>query len=414
MFDLASALKAAKSGDTLVIPAGDYGDRTIRRISGLTLDAASARFRTLVLSECTDVELRGVVIDFTPDEASVSSTSALRVSSSKGVTISGGKISGGLAVAGVSQDVLPTDPRPGDAILGLPIGRGLTIENSAEVRVRGLEISNFHKGVVLSNVAGLAIVGNDVHDVRTSTIVGGNVSTALIAENRLTKARPWKFGGSGDHGDFIHLWTVPAKQTGPSTDIVIRDNLIDQGEGDAILGIYFDDNRNGLGFAGVVIEANVILNGNAQGVALEQVHGVVRDNVMLQTSGTPKQGPSLLLRTGCDVVVVGNEMPDTYGTVAKAAEGGRYSYNVLRPIAVASAEVLSAVREAWAGEFRATPGQPDNPPEPPPRDELREILARRTVVKREPLKTKGRVSIDFKTPAESDAFLAAVLAVPQA
>ena len=45
------------------------------------------------------------------------------------------------------------------------------------------------------------------------------------------------------------------------------------------------------------------------------------------------------------------------------------------------------------------------------RDELRERLAMRTGVKLEPLKTKGRIILDFKKPAEAEAALAAVLAI---
>ena len=410
MFDLAAALKAAKSGDTITIPPGDYGDVLIRRVSGLTLKAAGARFRTLVLSEVTGLALLGVAIAFTPDAKSVSSTSALRITLSQGVVIDGGLLTGGLAIAGLPQDTPVSVSRSaaGDAIIGLPIGRGVTIENSTDVTLRGVDVSRFHKAVVLSNVSGLRILRNELHDVRTSPIVGGNVSHALIEDNHLHTARPWNYGGKGDHGDFIHLWTVAGKQTGPSDDIVIRSNLIDQGQGDPILGIYLDDKGNGLGFTGVVIEDNTILNGNAQGIALERVQGTVRRNVLAQTSGTPKQGPSLLLREACDVVVEANDMPDTYGTVAKAAAGGVYCENVARPIAIASASDLAAMRGAWAARFEAPVAAE---PEAPPRDELRERLAMRTGVKLEPLKTKGRIILDFKKPAEAEAALAAVLAI---
>lgn len=410
MFDLAAALKVAKSGDTITIPPGDYGDVLIRRVSGLTIRAAGARFRTLLMSEVTAFALLGVTIALTPDAKSVSSTSALRITLSKGVTIDGGKITGGLAVAGLPQDTPVTVSRSavGDAIIGLPIGRGVTIENSNDVTLRRLDVSGFHKAVVLSNVSGLRILGNELHDVRTSPIVGGNVSRALIEDNHLHTARPWNYGGKGDHGDFIHLWTVAGKQTGPSDDIVIRGNLIDQGQGDPILGIYFDDKGNGLGFAGVVIEDNTVLNGNAQGIALERVQGIIRRNVMAQTSGTPKQGPSILFREACDVLVEGNSLPDTYGTIAKASAGGLYAGNQLQPLVIAAPAELAGLRTAWGAKFAPPPVVV---PELPARDELREIIARRTLVKQEPLKTKGRVTLDFKTPADADAFLVAVLAV---
>lgn len=362
MFDFQSALKAAKSGDTIVVPPGEYESYTVRRVAGLTIDGKGAKFRSLVFSECVDLKLVNIEVVFVPDEKSISSTSALRISSSQGVEISAFKITGGVAIAGSSPDVLPTDPRPGDAIIGLPIGRGMTVENSTDVKVLSGSISKFHKGIVLANVKGLVIKQNDLSDFRTSPIVGGNVSHAEISENKLSCSRPWKFGGNGDHGDFIHLWTVEGKQTGPSDKIVIKNNLIDQAEGDAILGIYLDDNNKGLGFSNVVIEGNIILNGNAQGVALERVQGVVSENLLLQTSGTAKQGPSILLRAGCNVNVNKNVLPDTYGTIAKKAAGGTYSENVLLPLAIAKSEDLSDSRKTWNALYRSVAPQPE--PEP--------------------------------------------------
>jgi Right handed beta helix region len=408
MFDLASELKAAKSGATITIPAGDYGDVIIRRVAGLSLKAeADATFRSLVLSECSELALTGLDIAFTPDEKSVSNTSALRLSLCQDVTVEGGRIIGGPAIAGLPQDASVDVPRAavGDAIIGLPIGRGISIENSNDVAVRGIDVGGFHKGLVLSHVAGLKVQRMAIHDVRTSTIVGGNVSRALIEDSHLHSARPWNFGGKGDHGDFIHLWTVAGKQDGPSEDIVIRSNLIDQGQGDAILGIYFDDKGNGLGFAKVLVEGNTILNGNAQGIAMERVAGAVLGNTFVQTSGTAKQGPSILFREACAVEVDGNSLPDTYGTIAKAAAGGIYGKNILRPLGVASAEELASLRSAWAARFAL----PVTEYPAPVGDRLREVFSRYTVAKIEPLKTKGRVIVDFKTPVEGQAALAAVL-----
>jgi hypothetical protein len=101
-------------------------------------------------------------------------------------------------------------------------------------------------------------------------------------------------------------------------------------------------------------------------------------------------------------------MPDTYGTIAKASAGGTYRGNVARPIAIAAASDLAAMRATWAARFEA-PAVAE--PEAPPRDELRERLGIRTGAKLEPLKTKGRIILDFRRPAEAEAALAAVLAI---
>lgn len=217
--------------------------------------------------------------------------------------------------------------------------------------MEGCDLGESHKGIVLNNSSALRLLRNDIHDTRTGQISGAGVSDVVIEANRLYNSRPWNFGGRGDHGDFIHLWTEPKYQSEPSTEIVIRDNLIDQADGFPILGIYLDDNGNGLGFKNVDISQNVILNGNGQGVRLERTQGAVMNNWAVQTSGGPGDAPSIRLWDGCDVTMAGNVMADIYGAI-KAA--GAMAANTVELPAVDLAGAAQQ-RAVWLAQFRPQP-----------------------------------------------------------
>ncbi|ODT87845.1 MAG: hypothetical protein ABS78_09685 [Phenylobacterium sp. SCN 70-31] len=190
-------------------------------------------------------------------------------------------------------------------VIGLPAARGVTIENSSEVTISNVEIHQFHKGIVLAKASKISILDNEIHDLRTSPIVGGGLNDIVIDGNKLSNSTPFRWG-SVDHGDYIHIWTSTA--VGQSKNITITNNVIQQGDGTALLGIYLDDNNNRLGFENVDISNNLIANGNHQGIRLENVfNSSISDNTLVQTSGNSKSGPGIVFaKESSGNVVSGN------------------------------------------------------------------------------------------------------------
>jgi Ca2+-binding RTX toxin-like protein len=303
---LKAALSSAKSGDTISLSGGNYGDFSLSGLkfaSDVTIKSADpgnvAAFHSLSVTGSSGINFVGVNIDMTPTMTTYAYSSAFRISGSSDISFSGGKIAGGAAVNGVSPDAPVGASDSSGNVLGHYTGRGVTIEKSSSVTIENTEISQLMKGIVLSHVDGLKLVGNEIHHTRTGMISGGDVSNALIDGNNIYSSNPHNFSGAGDHADFIHLWTSASGQDGPSENIVITNNLIKQGDGQAILGIYLDDNGLGVGFKNAVISDNAILNGNFQGLRLENVFdSIVQNNTLLQTSGEAKTAPGILLRSG--------------------------------------------------------------------------------------------------------------------
>lgn len=414
-FDLLKALSAAKAGATILVPPGAYGDVTLGKLvfsEPVTIAAEDAkippRFRILTIGNSEGLILRGLVCRLTPDAKTTSDTAALRIVNSKRIVVQDCTMACGMAVVGIDKSAPATVSRPGDSIIGMPIGRGLTLYDCTEITIDGCDVSTAHKGIVLDKCQGVTITGNEVHHCRTSAISGGGDARVRISGNHLHSAHPWRYGEDpkSDHGDFIHLWTVAG--CGPVADVEICDNLIDMAEGSPIMSIFLED-RLGLGFPGVSVGGNTIINGDAQGIALTNAQGSVTGNVLLRPAGVVR-GPEILLRGTRDLVIEGNTLHDGfYRNVAGTAAGGPYPKNAILAGEADDPKVIAAAKAAWAAAHGRVEPAPMEPP--PVRDELRDLIARRTVVKQEPLKTKGRVSLDWKTPAEADAFLAAVGAI---
>lgn len=309
---LTAALSSVKAGDTIQLGAGNYGDVLIRGkvfTTDVTITSKDpgnpAVLHSLNVMNSGGINFVGVNVDYTPDATTMTFSAAVKVTDSADITIKGGVINSGAAVSGVTADATKLDGTGN--VIGMWTARGINIHGSKDVVVDGVEITKVFRGITMGESENVTIKNSYIHNVRTSHIVGADLDGLTIENNHLEEAHPFKWG-TIDHGDFIHIWTDPSDQTTATKNIKITGNFIEQGNGTAILGIYLDDNRNKLGFDNVTISNNVILNGDGQGVRLENTfNSVVSNNTMLQTSGTTKDAPGIILTDGShDVEVKGN------------------------------------------------------------------------------------------------------------
>jgi hypothetical protein len=308
---LSSALASAHAGDVISLSAGNYGDVSISGktfASDLTITSAdpahAAMIRSLDVENSAGIHLNNLNVNFTPTAATMSYTSAVTINGSHGITITGGVMTGGVALNGVAQTATAQDATGN--VIGLATGRAITIQNSSGVKVSGTNISHFDRGVILVDSTATTLDGNNIHDLRRTAIAGtGNNLT--IENNNLHDAHPWKFGDTasqGDHADFIALWT-DAGQTTASDNIVIRGNIMAQGAGTPILGMWMQGNT--AGFTNVTISGNAIEIGNNQGIALKDVSGgsITNNTLVEQAGGTA--APVIFLQSGAkNIDVSGN------------------------------------------------------------------------------------------------------------
>lgn len=304
--ELKAALGAAQGGDTIKLASGEYGELNLKNYSyegdgvKITSDDPEnmAVFDKITLYGSDNLHFDRIEIDFEP------------------VGNTGYKV-GFRAVEGenisLTNSVLEGGVNPNAANPDSPVGFGVQIQRIDNMLLEGNDISHFHVGLNMAYVDGLTVKENLIEEVRTSPMTGGAVNNVEISGNHFGSSHPVNLGGAGDHGDMVHIYPLSG-QTGPMENIVIRDNFFEQGSGeDAILGVYIDDSGSGgsgLGYRNVVIENNVIHNGDAQGIRAENVDGLtIADNSLIQSSGeTLGEAPGIVLTSGTQNVVVENNI----------------------------------------------------------------------------------------------------------
>lgn len=310
--ELKSALASAQGGDRIELRAGDYGVLSLRDLSfasGVTLTAHEEeppQFNSISLWECGGLIFDKINLDFEPTIETLEWSSPFRVDGSSNISIVNSTITGGNAVGGINADS-PAGSQGSTGINGFPIGVGLSFHHSNDITIENNLITEFSSGVRFNDVDGIAMNENEIHSVRKVPVGGAEVDNVHMEGNYFHDLTPWKFGGLGDHGDFVHFWTNPDQEI-PSQNLVFINNFFAQGDGVPVLGVYLDDNNNDMGFEGVLIKDNVIHLGNAQAMRMEDVVGLqILDNTLVQASGTERDAPKIYLDYGNrDVVIDGN------------------------------------------------------------------------------------------------------------
>jgi parallel beta-helix repeat protein len=350
---LAAIVSKAEPGDVISLAPGDYGDAYLRGrnfTAPVTITSADtarpAHFRTLAIVSMTDIVIRDINVELTPDAKTQGHTPALRVANSSRVLIDNVRIKGSVATIGIDENTDRDAPRNTVNVIGRPTARGISIEKSSDVTIEGSEISQHLHGIVVTG-SDITIRGNKLHHMRKSFILG-TAERLRIEGNHLYSPHPWNYGGNGDHGDFIALWGATG-QTAPAKGIRIVNNLLEQGDGAPFIGMLIG---SAPGFADMEITDNVLLMTGAQGIALMNVNGIVARNVMFRTGGTPKDAPSILLRGTSNVVVENNVLTDTYQTIAKASGPSTFKRNKVLSNGVASPTELEKARSAWQAVAR--------------------------------------------------------------
>ena len=329
---LQSAIASAVSGDIIRLASGSYGDITIARAfsSDVTITSLNpgdpAHLNTLNISSSSHVRIDGLNVYFAPTASTLSFTPIVTISGSNNITFVHGAVTGGAALNGINPDAATLDSTGN--VIGFPTGYAFSISQSTGVLIDSVDISQVNKGIALNKAVQVTISHNNIHDIRSSGIVGTG-SQITIDGNKIHDSNPWHWG-SGDHADYVALWT-DAGQSGASTNIRVVNNLFEQGNGTAILGMWLQGGA--AGFSGVTISGNTIVVANTQGISLWDVANVTVDhNTLLQPSGEPQYAPGILLYSGARSVIVSENI---VGSVRDSSGSTGINVNTLRDNLVA-------------------------------------------------------------------------------
>jgi hypothetical protein len=385
---LARVFAAALSGDTIRLAAGEYPKGYLSRAfdTPITLQAADPasppRFTgTLTLRNAANINLLG--LDYDISAATASYAQAVRIYAGRNLAFIGGRFIGS------------------DKLLGC----GLAAADVVGLTVQKAKFGPLHTGSTIDRCSWVDVTDCDFSGLGSDGLTIGDSSDMLIARNLFDDFRPV----AGAHPDAIQIQNDRA---GPgSKRVMIRDNAV---RGDVIRpqGIFVTRSNPGIQHEDIEVADNLLINTGYQGIMLSGVRGarVVGNRLMVNLTGAAGEARTSWIKLlDCLGDVSGNQAPQfDIESVATSRLATASPANTTTKLS-GTGEIATALA-AWKGKHRQAP-----PPEPPAPigDELRAALAPRVDAKLEPLKTKGRLIINFKTAAQAKTALEAVLALPR-
>ena len=285
--ELYAALDKATGGETIVLSPGDYGriELSTGRTGGVDAVYGSevkiisadgenpASLSGLHLFGATNLTFENIKFDYTSYEAAPVYSYPFEITHSENIAIRNSIFDGDLAYGfGTEAD-------------GKGTGKGLQVAGVDNFVLEGNEFYNWHRAAVFFSSDNLTILDNEVYGIRSDGFDFNVIHSALIEGNYFHDfdAAP----ETGDHGDMIQFWTNGDATA--TTDIVIRGNILDVGDGDGTQSIFM---RNGMvdrGVAGeemfyqnILIEENLILNNSSHGITVGETNGlIIRNNTVL-------------------------------------------------------------------------------------------------------------------------------------
>jgi hypothetical protein len=261
---------AARPGQTIVLPAGDYGTLTIanrRFAQPIRIDARSARFTGIVIR------------------------------SSQGIYVDGGTIIG-----------------PGRRSYGVQIHR------SDNVRISNMTITGAHRGIVMALSTNVQAVGNQLTGLISDGINVAQSQRVVVERNVCRNFNPepavYAENGAllddGDHPDCIQGWSRP--DAPPTGDVRVVGNRAEGYMQGVFFGNHVRDGINDGGFDRVVIRDNSVTVSMPNGIVLasgrdsEVINNQVRTVAGAVAPNDPTRSVKANLRitNGVNVRVCGN------------------------------------------------------------------------------------------------------------
>ncbi|WP_068876364.1 right-handed parallel beta-helix repeat-containing protein [Phenylobacterium sp. CCH9-H3] len=256
---LATALKAAQSGDTILLGQGTYSLNitNVKYANDITITSADAG-RPAVITSLNVSNVTGLTIRDAELRADAGVTNPFRVSNSSDIHFENLNVHGSL------------DGNPKNDT------NGFLIRSSTNVSIEDSEFHQLSFAVTHLNVDGLEVRNNSFHDLRADGVRGGGSSNVAITGNTFRDFYPT----AADHPDAIQFWT--SNTTSNAHDILIADNVIMRGSGAPMQGIFMGDEAAGIFYERVTIDHNLISGGLYHGINVTSAFNVVIEGNVVQ------------------------------------------------------------------------------------------------------------------------------------
>lgn len=167
-------------------------------------------------------------------------------------------------------------------------GYGIRIDSSAHVTVANSDFHQLFRALVLIRSSDAVVTGNDVTETREGFDFGV-VDHVVIEKNNFHDLTP-SFE-NGDHPDCIQFMTANA---GSSSHVLIRDNVMINGEAAAVQGIFIRSTEPGTyGYSDFTIDNNLYYGGSRHGITVGYCDGLTVSGNTILASPNPALVPAL-------------------------------------------------------------------------------------------------------------------------
>ncbi|MGH1424011.1 MAG: right-handed parallel beta-helix repeat-containing protein [Pseudooceanicola sp.] len=290
---LYAALAAAKGGETILLEGGDYGEFTLTQKAGFDYRYASevtiasadpgdpASFSGLDVRDAKNLTFDGIEFDYNYATGHPNWMRIFQFDHSDGITVRNSVFDGDVA-QGVSA---------GED--GRGWGIGLIFRGGDDIILENNDFSEFYKALSMGGVNNAVVRDNSFHDIRMDGMNFDSMRGLLIEGNDLRDFH--RATGTSDHADMIQFFAPNNGRA--SSDVIIRNNVLDIGNGDPTHSIFMRNEAvdRGAGiemyYRNITIENNLIVNGHSHGITLGQTIGAtVRNNSVLHSDGANVDG----------------------------------------------------------------------------------------------------------------------------
>jgi hypothetical protein len=387
MLDLSAALKAAKPGDTIRLPAGTY--------SGLSLDGFSFAAPGVTITS-DDPAQPAVLTNFNIGMGSGFSGLTFSRLDLKVLTPNWS----GFNIYSSQHITFDHVHVYGPAGAPDPDVQAVNFFDCSYITFTNSEVEQVSHGLSISRSDHVVVSGNNIHHVNSDTLDFVQVSNAVISGNALHDF----FTTDGNHSDAMQFGT--ANSTVASHDVTISDNLIFRGGGGNTQGIFISDELGTMPFADFTVADNLIIGTGSSAIRPTHSAGItITGNELLTLVGGD---PTPLLVQDSDRVSASGNAAVAISVEAKDGNTNvTLGQNALNA-PVSHAEADARVRAWFAAHpgpwSQSVPPPPAPAPAPDPRDAeiaklqaaLTRIIALATAAnakKAGPTKTDGKALI---------------------
>jgi uncharacterized coiled-coil protein SlyX len=333
-----AALRTVKAGDRMLLGPGRYSGLTLKYNLWKAADApvvirSADPANPAVLDKFIWGGVEGLALeDVTLDASSVTGNFwAFQFTGIKGLRLSRVEVLSGLDLSQAAY--------------------GVSVRGGADVVVEDSHFRNLGRALAIGGVNGVKVTGNRAHDLRSDGFDFAAVTNVQILNNSLRNFFPL----GTDHPDAIQFFT--SGTTTPSTDIVIKGNLIEIGDGRGTQGIFLRDQVGTLPYERVEIRDNLIVG---TGWSAIRTQGV-RDLVLMGNELVTFEGglnTYILIQGGNGVVAEQNRAVQIgFGDSVNVVQRDNV---ITKPVA----DLGEAATTAWLASVAPAPEPPPAPVDP--------------------------------------------------